>query len=274
MQIDEGIDLLRTMFSAGYGLAICGEDWDGEILTTFNKRGEQIIRELNRARRESDRKKQRADSAARQRREHIRNGELSQAFKPGDGRSPFWVDFFPKARGGKGEFKLNDHKWLIQRIFELGRTMGAGKIAIQLRNEGVVHPRPRNKKKKPKPLSPGTVRYWCSAIHSQRASRKPSESTSVFPPVVMERSGRRSDRPPQGRLATLGRSSTVFRTGLLRAVQRFLPYATAGVRPQTPSLTAKTRYLMVRCHHVRRITRLATAAVCSSLQLRRSRQDA
>ena len=65
MQLDEGIDLLRTMFSRGYGFAICGRKWEGEILTTFNKRGKEIIDELLRARDESDRKKERADGAAR-----------------------------------------------------------------------------------------------------------------------------------------------------------------------------------------------------------------
>ena len=51
MEIDEGIDLLRAILKCAYGLAICGEDWDGEISTTFNKRGELIIRELNRSHR-------------------------------------------------------------------------------------------------------------------------------------------------------------------------------------------------------------------------------
>ena len=270
MQIDEGIDLLRTMFSAGYGLAICGEDWDGEILTTFNKRGEQIVRELNRARRESDRKKERADGAARQRREYIRNGEFSKGFRPGDGRSPFWVDFFPKARGGNGEFKLNDHKWLIQRIFELGRTMGAGKIAIQLRNEGVVHPRPRNKKKKPKPLSPGTVRYYLSnrsVLGEYEFSEGKSNKTigepvkGVFPPVVdgetweevrsmVQRRHKGGYGNPGSKLYNLFQDRTYCGQCNASFTEK-LPFATAGVRPQTHTLAdgTKTRYLMVKCHH-------------------------
>ena len=285
MQIDEGIDLLRTMFSAGYGLAICGEDWDGEILTTFNKRGEQIVRELNRARRESDRKKERADGAARQRREYVRNGELSKAFKPGDGRSPFWVDFFPKAKGGNGEFKLNDHKWLIQRIFELGRTMGAGKIAIQLRNEGVVHPRPRDKKKKPKPLSPGTVRYYLSnrsvlgeyEFSEGKSNKTVGESVKgIFPPVVdgetweevrsmVQRRHKGGYGNPGSKLYNLFQDRTYCGQCNASFTEK-LPYATAGVRPQTHTLAdgTKTRYLMVRCHHGARITRLATPTACKS----------
>ena len=81
LQLDEGIDLLRTMFSRGYGLAICGRKWGGEILTTFNKRGREIFDELQRARDESDRKKERADEAVERRRDNIREGNLSGGFK-------------------------------------------------------------------------------------------------------------------------------------------------------------------------------------------------
>ena len=119
----------------------------------FNKGGEQIFRELNHARRESVRKKKRADGAARQRREHIRNGDLSKASKPGDGREPLRLDLNPKGRGGKGELKESEHGALSRKILALGRKMGAGKVAIQLRNEGDVHPRPKHKKKRPKTLS-------------------------------------------------------------------------------------------------------------------------
>ena len=269
MEIDEGIDLLRAIFKAGYGLAICGEDWDGEILTTFNKRGEQIVRELNRARRESDRKKERADGAARQRREYIRNGELSKAFKPGDGRYPFWLDFKPKGRRGKGEFVLNEHKALIQRIFALGQKMGAGKIAIQLRNEGVVHPRPKHKKKKPKPLSPGTIRYYLSNRSvlgeyqfSEGKTNKPvgEPVRGVFPPVVdgttweevrsmVERRDTGGYGNPGSQLYNLfqdrtycGQCNASFTESLL--------YASAGVRPQTARLVdgTKKQYFKVRCH--------------------------
>ena len=270
MQLDEGIDLLREMFSRGYGLAICGRKWQGEILTTFNERGKEIIDELLRARDESDRKKERADGAARERREHIRNGELSKAFKPGDGRYPFWLDFFPTARGGKGEFKPNKHEWLIKRIFELGRTMGAGKIAIQLRNEGVVHPRPRDKKKKPKPLSPGTVRYYLSnrsVLGEYEFSEGKSNKTvgepvkGIFPPVVdgetweevrsmVQRRHKGGYGNPGSKLYNLFQDRTYCGQCNASFTEK-LPYATAGVRPQTHTLAdgTKTRYLMVRCHH-------------------------
>ena len=161
LQLDEGIDLLRTMFSRGYGLAICGRKWDGEILTTFNKRGKEIIDELLRARDESDRKKERADEAVERRRDNIREGNLSGGFKKRGDRKrcdyPFWVDFYPDARDGRGEFRLNGKEVLIQRMFDLALQMGADNIAQELKKEGFKTPSNNRSF-----ISPQIVRYYLS----------------------------------------------------------------------------------------------------------------
>ena len=161
LQLDEGIDLLRTMFSRGYGLAICGRKWDGEILTTFNKRGKEIIDELLRARDESDRKKERADEAVERRRDNIREGNLSGGFKKRGDRKrcdyPFWVDFHPEARDGRGEFRLNGKEVLIQRMFDLALQMGADNIAQELKKEGFKTPSNNRSF-----ISPQIVRYYLS----------------------------------------------------------------------------------------------------------------
>ena len=161
MQLDEGIDLLRTMFSSGYGLAICGRKWGGEILTTFNKRGREIFDELQRARDESDRKKERADEAVERRRDNIRDGNLSGGFKKRGERKrcdyPFWVDFHPEARDGRGEFRLNGKEVLIQRMFDLALQMGADNIAQELKKEGFKTPSNNRTF-----ISPQIVRYYLS----------------------------------------------------------------------------------------------------------------
>ena len=128
----------------------------------FNKGGEQIFRELNHARRESVRKKKRADGAARQRREHIRNGDFSKASKPGDSRQPLRLDFNPKGRGGQGELKKKRARGTKSKNSCTRSKDGCREGCIQFRNESVVHPRPKLINKRPKALSCGTIRYILS----------------------------------------------------------------------------------------------------------------
>lgn len=91
------------------------------IITSLNKGGQEIVRELERARRESERKRERCLGAVDDKWEAIREGNLSKAFKPrGKSKSaksfPFWLEFYPKENDGRGAFKTNEHLPLIQRI--------------------------------------------------------------------------------------------------------------------------------------------------------------
>ena len=160
LQLDEGIDLLRTMFSRGYGLAICGRKWGGEILTTFNKRGKEIFDELQRARDESDGKKERADEAVEQRRDNIREGNLSGGFKKRGERKSVTIRFGLTSTlkpEGRGEFRLNGKEVLIQRMFDLALQMGADNIAQELKKEGFKTPSNNRSF-----ISPQIVRYYLS----------------------------------------------------------------------------------------------------------------
>ena len=66
--------------------------------------------------------------------EAIREGNLNAAFKP-RGKSktarkfPFWVELDPKGNDGRGKFEPYEHWPLIERIWQLARTMGGARIA-------------------------------------------------------------------------------------------------------------------------------------------------
>lgn len=69
------------------GIAVCpyedADTWNRlGIITDLNSGGEEILRELKRARRESERKRERRLGAVDDKWEAIREGNLSKAFKP------------------------------------------------------------------------------------------------------------------------------------------------------------------------------------------------
>ena len=168
MEVDAGIRELLAIFDKGLAIAVCPYEDDEysvwnqlEVIADFNRGGEEIVRELQRARRESERKRERRLGAVDKKYEAIREGNLNEAFKP-RGKSktarsfPFWVDLDPKGNDGRGEFVFNEHYPLIARIWELARTMGGARIAEVLMDEGFKSPYPR--KGKPKFLSDEVVR--------------------------------------------------------------------------------------------------------------------
>ena len=200
MEVDDGIRELYKIFDAGLGIAICPYEDDKTwnqlgIITDLNTGGEEILRELKRARRESERKRERRLGAVDDKWEAIREGNLSKAFKPrGKSKSakdyPFWLEFYPKERDGRGAFKKNEHWPLIVRIWELARTMGGARIAQALREEGFKSPHPR--KGEEKFLSPEVVRHLLKRrtvlgeFQPCRKDNKPAGPPipGVFPPVI------------------------------------------------------------------------------------------
>ena len=133
----------------------------------MDKKGEEIIRELNRARRESDRKRDKSNDAVRVNRELIKQGKFTHPkcfFKPRDGKKrsllPFWVDLDPTARNGDGQLvEINRQAKWIKRAFELALQpdMGENKIADQLHSEGFRSSHPQTKGKK---LDGRTIGKW------------------------------------------------------------------------------------------------------------------
>ena len=108
--VTDGVDLLFELWRAGLTIAVVGAPFDGEVLKDLDKKGEEIIRELNRARRESDRKRDKSNDAVRVNRELIKQGKFTHPkcfFKPRDGKKrsllPFWVDLDPTARNVDGQ---------------------------------------------------------------------------------------------------------------------------------------------------------------------------
>ena len=205
MEVEDGIRELFAMFDRGLGIAVCTY-YDGEttafwdrvgVITDFNgEGGEAIHRELKRARRESERKRERRLGGYEKKWDAIAEGKLSEAFLPRTSRGakdyPFWLDFCPKENGGLGAFKFNRHKALIDRIFELAKEMGGDRIAKVLRSEGFTSPNPH--KGKPKPLSAEAVRKFLAhrAVVGEFQPRHRDNSPArppiagVFPQVLTE----------------------------------------------------------------------------------------
>ena len=203
MEVDDGIRELYKIFDAGLGIAVCPYEDDEDrvwnrigIITNLNRdAAEVIVRELNRARRESERKRERRLGAVDEKWEAIREGNLSKAFKPrGKSKSaksfPFWLEFYPKENDGRGAFKKNEHWPLIVRIWELARNMGGARIAQVLKEEGFKSPHP--KRGEEKLLSPEFVRHLLKRrtvlgeFQPCRKDNKPAGPpiAGVFPPVI------------------------------------------------------------------------------------------
>lgn len=204
MEVDDGIRELTAIFDAGLGIAICPYEDDKDsvwnrigIIKDWNKDAQEIVRELDRARRESERKRERRLGAVDEKWLAIREGNLSKAFKPrGKSKSaksfPFWLEFYPKENDGRGAFKKNEHWPLIVRIWELARSMGGARIAQVLKEEGFKSPHPR--KGEEKLLSPEFVRHLLKRrtvvgeFQPCRKDNKPEGPSipGVFPPVITE----------------------------------------------------------------------------------------
>ena len=203
MEVEDGIKELFAIFKAGLGIAVCPYEDDEDsvwnrigIITNLNRdAAEVIVRELNRARRESERKRERRLGAVDEKWEAIREGNLSKAFKPrGKSKSaksfPFWLEFYPKENDGRGAFKKNEHWPLIVRIWELARNMGGARIAQVLKEEGFKSPHP--KRGEEKLLSPEFVRHLLKRrtvlgeFQPCRKDNKPAGPpiAGVFPPVI------------------------------------------------------------------------------------------
>tara|TARA_A100001388_G_scaffold233121_1_gene185974 strand:+ start:381 stop:887 length:507 start_codon:yes stop_codon:yes gene_type:complete len=87
--VTDGVDLLFDLWRKGLTIAVVGDPFYGEVLRDLDDKGEEIIRELKRARRESDRKRDKSNDAVRVSREQIRQGKFTHVkclFKPRDGK--------------------------------------------------------------------------------------------------------------------------------------------------------------------------------------------
>mgnify|MGYP000385428923 CR=1 FL=1 len=86
--VTDGVDLLFDLWRKGLTIAVVGDPFYGEVLRDLDDKGEEIIRELKRAGRESDRKRDKSNDAVRVSREQIRQGKFTHVkclFKPRDG---------------------------------------------------------------------------------------------------------------------------------------------------------------------------------------------
>ena len=164
--VTDGVDLLFDLWRKGLTIAVVGDPFYGEVLRDLDDKGEEIIRELKRARRESDRKRDKSNDAVRVSREQIRQGKFTHVkclFKPRDGKKKvhysFWLDLDPTLNNGDGGFVENAEVRWIRRAFELALQpdMGENKIADQLYSEGFRSSHPQTKGKK---LDGRTIGKW------------------------------------------------------------------------------------------------------------------
>lgn len=193
-QPKDALKLLIELFDHGLHLAFT--QWGGEVLTD-QKHGVwgRLIGAIEAAAIEWDDKSARSQGYWDERRELIAKGELSGAFQPrrkGVREAyPFWLDFDPKANKGKGAFKLNKHKRLVQRIFKLAEEIGSTAVARKLGEEGFRSVDPRTSGKV---LNAADVRGVLinRAVLGEWQSRGAGNSpigdpvSGVFPPVVTE----------------------------------------------------------------------------------------
>ena len=155
--VTDGVDLLFELWRAGLTIAVVGAPFEGEVIKDLDKKGEEIIRELNRARRESDRKRDKSNDAVRVNRELIKQGKFTHPkcfLKPRDGKKrsllPFWVDLDPTARNGDGQLvEINRQAQWIKRAFELALQPDMGEkrlLTSSIRKvSAAVIPRPKAK---------------------------------------------------------------------------------------------------------------------------------
>ena len=232
MEVEDGVRELLAIFDKGLAVAVCPyEDDDYSvwnrlgIITSLNRGGQEIVRELERAYRESERKRERRLGAVDRKYEAIREGNLNAAFKP-RGKSktarsfPFWVELNPKGNDGRGVFEFNEHYPLIARIWELARTMGGARIAEVLLEEGYTSPYPRKGKKKA--LSDEVVRNILrrrSAVGEFQPTTKGNKPNGdpipgVFPQVITEAEWKEIRGTIEERDTGLGHTKTKKKTNL------------------------------------------------------------
>jgi DNA invertase Pin-like site-specific DNA recombinase len=147
LSVTEGVQTLFQLWDRGFALAVCGEGFgDGRIIEDLDQDGERLIAELKRAKRESDRRKERSEGAIAERRELIRkhaDGVTATfgpfAFKPRSESNtnpayPRWLDV---DESGRWELIPEEVEW-IRKAFRLAKTMGVRRIARELQADGVT----------------------------------------------------------------------------------------------------------------------------------------
>ena len=227
--VTDGVDLLFRLWRKGLTIAVVGDPFNGEVLKDLDDKGEEIIRELKRARRESDRKRDRSEDSVRVNRELIKQRKFTHPkcwFKPREGGKKvhysFWLDLDPTLNKGDGEFVENAEVRWIKRAFELALQpdMGENKIADQLHSEGFRSSHPQTKGKK---LDGRTIGKWLTnrQVIGEWQATKPKldefgnrlgkqykpfgEPLSVFPVVIDPKtfSGCKTCAKPAGQMQGL-----------------------------------------------------------------------
>ncbi len=136
-----GIGLIRGLWDLGHNIAFTQGSWRGEILTGRESgiHG-RIENALEAASFEWEDKQARINEYHTDVYKRLEEGDLSHyvSRKGNNGRMyPFWLDFDDKIN----DFvEIPEKVKLVQRIFKMGLTMGAKKIAFILRNEGIKNP--------------------------------------------------------------------------------------------------------------------------------------
>ena len=238
--VTDGVDLLFRLWKKGLTIAVVGDPFNGDVLKNLDDKGEEIIRELKRARRESDRKRDKSNDAVRVSREQIRQGKFTHPkclFKPRDGKKKvhyaFWLDLDPTLNNGDGEFVENAEVRWIKRAFELALQpdMGENKIADQLHSEGFRSSHPQTKGKK---LDGRTIGKWLTnrQVIGEWQATKPKldefgkpvgkqyepfgEPLSVFPVVIDPKDFQRVQDLRQARRTNAG--AVVSRGGQMHSL--------------------------------------------------------
>lgn len=238
--VTDGVDLLFRLWRKGLAIAVIGDPFYGEVLKNLDDNSEEIIRELMRARRESDRKRDKSNDAVWNSREQIKQGKFTHLkclFKPRDGKKmvhyPFRLDLDSTLNNGDGGFVENAEVRWIKRAFELAQqpNMGENKIADQLHSEGFRSSHPQTKGKK---LDGRTIGKWLTnrQVIGEWQTTKPTldefgklvgkhyepfdEPLSVFPVVMDSKDFRRVQDLRQARRTNAG--AVVSRGGQMHSL--------------------------------------------------------
>ena len=238
--VTDGVDLLFRLWRKGLTIAVVGDPFNGEVLKDLDDKGEEIIRELKRARRESDRKRDRSEDSVRVNRELIKQRKFTHPkcwFKPREGGKKvhysLWLDLDPTLNSGDGEFVENAEVRWIKRAFELALQpdMGENKIADQLHSEGFRSSHPQTKGKK---LDGRTIGKWLTnrQVIGEWQATKPKldefgnrlgkqyepfgEPLSVFPVVIDPKDFQRVQHLRQARRTNAG--AVVSRGGQMHSL--------------------------------------------------------
>ena len=169
LSITDGVDLLHRIFKSGRFIAVCSHRvGNGDIIRNWNGRGvaRSLIDEFDRAREESERKRERSNGAVRSAYEIFKEKNFAHPkcpLKPRLGNKkvhyPFWLDLDLSGNNGYGEFETNKNVRCILRAFELSLdpNMGEDLVMAQLIKEGF---RSLSGQKKGQKLSGSTIGGW------------------------------------------------------------------------------------------------------------------